>query len=201
MRISLQPGDALVLVDMQVDFVSGSAAVPGATRIIPVLNRYIARFEREGHAVIATRDWHPEMHVSFETFGGTWPRHCVAGTAGAEFDPRLAVKADTIMVSKGKHPGKEAYSAFDGSSLAILLQSLDVKRLFVGGLATDHCVHDTVRDALRHGFAVFLLQDAIRAVNAQPDDGVAAERAMVRSGATAIRFEDLDIVPEPASAE
>lgn len=198
MRVSLQSGDALLVVDVQADFVSGSLAVPGAASIVPVLNRYIAEFEREDLPVLATRDWHPVDHVSFVGHGGRWPAHCIARTSGASFAYGLHVDQDTVVVSKGKSQGKEAYSGFEGTDLARLLRMLHVKRLFVGGLATDYCVLNTVRDALRLRYTVFLLEDAIRAVNAHPDDGADAERAMLRAGAVEIRFEDIDVMPEPA---
>lgn len=195
MRVSLRAGDALVVVDMQVDFVSGTLAVPGAREIVPVLNTYIREFQRRGLPVVATRDWHPIGHVSFRDHGGRWPPHCIAGLTGAAFAPGLELGPETLVISKATHGDKEAYSAFDGTDLDLALRRLQLRRLFVGGLATDYCVLETVRDALRLRYAVFLLADAIRAVNLHPDDGADAERAMLRAGAVAIHFEEID-VPE-----
>ena len=183
----LQPGDALVVVDAQVDFVSGSLAVPGAARVLPALRHCIAAFAALGLPVFATRDWHPPDHVSFAAQGGPWPPHCVAGTPGAELAEGLGIGGETEVVSKGTHPGREAYSAFEGTDLDARLRRAGAKRLFVGGLATDYCVLHTVRDAIGLGYAVVLLLDAMRAVDATPHAGDAAIREMLALGAQAAR--------------
>ncbi len=177
-------GDALLIVDVQNDFLPGGAlAVPRGDEVVPVLNRWIARFREQGLPVIATRDWHPSGHCSFQSRGGPWPVHCVAGTAGADFAPGLELPKDTVVISKATEPDREAYSGFQGTDLARRLRTLGVRRLFVGGLATDYCVLETVRDALREGFDVVLLRDAVRAVDAHPGDGDRALREMERLGA------------------
>lgn len=186
--ISLQPGDALLVVDMQNDFVSGSLAVPGAGAIVPTLNRYIAAFVRQALPVFATRDWHPPDHCSFRERGGTWPTHCVAGTEGARFVPDLALPADAIVVSKATAVDREAYSTFSGTDLDRQLRARGIGRIFIGGLATDYCVVETVRDARKLGYAVCVLGDAIRAVNVRPGDGASAEEAMRRAGAGTIEL-------------
>lgn len=187
MDVTLQPGDALVIVDAQQDFVGGSLAVDGAEEIVPVLARYVRRFHAQGLPVIATRDWHPPDHHSFREQGGPWPAHCVAGTRGAEFAPGLQLDKDDIVVSKATTAGADAYSAFDATGLDATLRKLGIRRLFVGGLATDYCVAATVRDALRLGYPVFLLLDAIRAVDRHPEDGAVAVRTMLRQGAALLR--------------
>ncbi len=192
MNVQLQAGDALVLVDVQSDFVDGSLAVPGAASIVPALNRYVGEFERRGLPVVATRDWHPADHASFAAQGGRWPSHCVAGTRGAEFAPGLSLGPRASVVSKATERGREAYSGFDGTSLDATLRELGVKRLFVGGLATDYCVLETVKDALRHRYEVFLLGDAIRAVDARPGDGVRAQREMLWAGAAPLLLGDIE---------
>ncbi len=184
-------GDALLLVDVQRDFVSGSLAVRDAASILPILNRYIAEFARRGLPIVATRDWHPSGHCSFRAQGGPWPPHCIAGTPGAAFAAGLALGPRAIVISKAFAPERDAYSGFEGTPLDLRLRALKVRRLFVGGLATDYCVLHTVRDALRHGYAVFLLVDAIRAVNAQPMDGANALAAMRSAGASPLRFPEL----------
>jgi nicotinamidase/pyrazinamidase len=190
-RPLLRPGDALVIVDMQNDFVSGSLAVPGGGEVIPVLNRYIGIFARQNLPVIATRDWHPLRHRSFRECGGDWPAHCVASSAGAAFVPALALPADAIVISKGTQTDREAYSGFEGTDLDRQLRARGVLRLFVGGLATDYCVLNTVRDALAEGFEVLLLADAIRAVDVNAGDGTRAQGEMQKLGARPIRYEDL----------
>ncbi len=177
-------GDALILVDVQYDFLpGGSLGVTDGDAIIEPLNRVIEAFERAGQPVIATRDWHPADHISFAARGGPWPPHCVQGTHGAQFEDGLNLPQDAIVISKADTSDKDAYSGFEGTDLHQRLQSLDVTRVFVGGLATDYCVLNTVLDARRLGYDVVLLTDAIRAVNVTPDDGDKALGRMVGAGA------------------
>ncbi|MBK9130824.1 MAG: isochorismatase family protein [Gammaproteobacteria bacterium] len=182
-------GDALIVVDVQKDFLPGGRlAVPHGDEVIPVLNRYISLFQGRGLPVFLTRDWHPPEHCSFQSRGGPWPSHCVAATAGAEFASTLDIPTGTPVISKGTERGKDAYSGFEGTDLDRRLEKLGVSRVFVGGLATDYCVLNTVRDALAGGLRVVLLRDACRAVNVQARDGVRAEREMERLGALPAEF-------------
>lgn len=184
--IRLQAGDALVIVDVQNDFLpGGSLAVPHGDEVVAPLGALAARFSRAGLPVIATRDWHPAGHCSFRARGGPWPPHCVAGTPGAAFAPALALPPAAVIVSKADTPDVDAYSGFAGTDLHERLVSMSVTRLFVGGLATDYCVLETVRDGLAQGYAVVLLTDAVRAVDAVPGDGERAIRAMREAGAVA----------------
>lgn len=177
-------GDALILVDVQNDFLPGGAlAVPEGDEVIPVLNRWIAAFHARGLPIFATRDWHPRAHCSFKAQGGIWPQHCIADTDGAQFAPSLDLPAEAAVIAKATTPAKDAYSGFEGTDLGPRLHEQGVTRLFVGGLATDYCVLNTVRDALAEGFTVLLLTDAIRAVNVEPNDGAKAEAEMRRLGA------------------
>lgn len=179
-----RPGDALLLVDVQADFLpGGSLAVPRGDEVVPVLNRYIALFRQAGLPVVATRDWHPPDHCSFRARGGPWPPHCVAGSPGAGFAPLLALPRDALIVSKATTADREAYSGFEGTGLDDSLRGAGVERLLVGGLATDYCVLHTVRDALRLGYRTVLLTDAIRAVDAGPGDGERALAGMLEAGA------------------
>lgn len=183
-------GDALLVVDVQNDFLpGGSLAVPGGYAVVPVLNRYLARFAGASLPVYATRDWHPPDHCSFREQGGVWPPHCVAGSEGAAFSTLLQLPASAVVISKAERPEVDAYSGFAGTGLAEKLREAGVSRLFVGGLATDYCVLNTVRDALADGFAVVLLEDAIRAVDVQPGDGRRAIAEMARLGARQACFE------------
>jgi nicotinamidase/pyrazinamidase len=177
-------GDALVVVDVQNDFLpGGSLAVPGGNTVVAPLNAWIAGFAADGLPVVATRDWHPPNHCSFAAQGGAWPSHCVAGTAGANFAPMLALPPNALVVSKATAAEADAYSGFTCTDLHAHLQSLGIKRLFVGGLATDYCILNTVRDALLLGYAVMLLVDCIRAVDMKPGDGERAIVAMREAGA------------------
>jgi len=189
--IELQRGDALLVVDVQVDFVSGTLSVPDAAAVIPVLNRYIARFVAQGLPVIATRDWHPADHCSFRERGGLWPPHCVVDTPGGAFDPRLALPPGTIVVSKATARDREAYSAFAGTDLDRQLSALGIGRIFVGGLATDYCVRETIRDALQGGYRACFLVDAIRAVDVHPGDGARALAEMRGAGAASVALPDV----------
>ncbi len=182
--IPLQPGDALLVVDLQRDFLPGGAlGVPGGDEVVPVLNHCLALFERARLPVVLTRDWHPGDHVSFAAQGGPWPPHCVAGTPGAAFAADLAVPDAAQVVSKATLSHADAYSGFEGTALADSLRQRQARRLFIGGLATDYCVQATVLDALREGFEVVLLRDAVRAVDVMPGDGERALGAMQAAGA------------------
>ncbi len=188
----LAPSDALIIVDVQQDFLPGGAlAVPRSDEILPVLNGYIERFRAAGLPVVVTRDWHPPDHCSFKPQGGPWPVHCVAGTAGAGFPLELKLPEDVRIVSKAEDPMQDAYSGFSGTNLSAMLRALGIQRLFIGGLATDYCVLNTVLDALRKGFGVFLLEDAIRAVNVRPGDGERAVARMRERGAVALQLKAL----------
>lgn len=191
-RIVLQEGDALVIVDVQNDFLpDGALGIPHGNEVIPVLNSVIGRFVARRLPIVATRDWHPVNHCSFRDRGGPWPPHCVANTPGAAFAAGLHLPTDATVVSKAGSPDKDAYSGFDGTELEALLRAHGAKRLFVAGLATDYCVLSTVRDALARRFQVFVLEDAIRAVNVRPGDGDKAIMEMKQKGARLITMEQL----------
>ncbi len=187
---ALEPaeGDALILVDVQNDFVppAGALAVDGGREVIAPLNRMIEIFRARGLPIVATRDWHPPNHISFREQGGPWPPHCVQNSEGAQFVEGLALPPEATIISSATTPEKEAYSGFDHTDLDARLRSAQVSRVYVGGIATDYCVRETVMDALKLGYEVVLLQDAIRAVNVNPDDGDRAEREMREQGAVEI---------------
>jgi nicotinamidase/pyrazinamidase len=186
-----RPGDALLVVDVQNDFLpGGSLAVARGDEVVPALNQYIGAFEAQGLPVYATRDWHPERHCSFRAQGGPWPPHCVANTRGAEFAAALRLPPSATVISKATTPDEDAYSGFQGTDLDSRLRAAGIRQLFVGGLATDYCVLNTVRDALRLGYEVFLLSDAIRAVDVQAGDGLKAEEEMAKLGARRVSLKE-----------
>lgn len=180
---------ALLIVDVQNDFCPGGAlAVSEGDQVIAPLNRAAEAIAQRGGLVIASRDWHPRTTHHFREFGGTWPVHCVQGTPGAAFHPDLKLPAGTVIVSKGTGTEDDGYSAFegrtdDGKTLHEVLQAHGVRRLLVGGLATDYCVRASALDALKHGYEVVVLTNAIRGVNLQPDDSARALQEMQAHGA------------------
>jgi nicotinamidase/pyrazinamidase len=185
-------GDALVLVDVQRDFLPGGAlGVPGGDAVVPALNAYIETFSRLGLPLFATRDWHPPQHCSFHAQGGPWPPHCVVDTPGAQFAPGLRLPAQAVVVSKGTATAPDTYSGFGSTDLTQRLRDAGATRLFVGGLATDYCVLNTVTDALAQGFQAVVLTDAIAAVNVQPGDGERALAQMAQAGAVLARRQDI----------
>lgn len=178
------PNDALLVVDVQNDFLPGGAlAVGRGDEVLAPLNEAIRAFALVGRPIVASRDWHPAEHCSFKARGGPWPPHCVAGTAGAAFAGGLALPASAIVVSKATTADADSYSAFGGTDLAAQLRRRGVSRLVVGGLATDYCVLNTVLDACAEGFEVLVLTDAVRAVDVAPGDGERAIEKMKQAGA------------------
>lgn len=195
-EISLQEGDALLIVDVQNDFMPGGAlGVNEGDKIIEPINRALALFQTKVLPVFFSRDWHPSDHSSFRTQGGPWPPHCVRETTGASFTARIRVPDRAVTFSKGMDREKEQYSAFaaqadDGRSLREALFDLGIRRIFVGGLATDYCVLNTVLDLVIAGYTVVVLVDACRAVDVHPGDGEKAlEQMRVQGAATALTGE------------
>lgn len=183
------------MADIQMDFLPGGAlSVPEGDQVIPVLNEYSKIFATANAKIIASRDWHLPDHVSFKAQGGPWPPHCVQETEGARFNPDLKLPKGTLIVSKATDPSKEAYSVFDGTGLADELKAEGITRVFVGGLATDYCVVNSVLDARKLGFEAVVLLDATRGINVQPGDVDRAIAAMLESGADQVTLADF---PEP----
>jgi len=197
---------ALLLVDMQNDFMPGGALpVADGDDMVPVADALMKRFE----IVVATRDWHPAGHVSFASahagkkVGDTidmdgveqilWPDHCVQRSDGAMLHPGLDRSGITMTVDKGTDPLVDSYSGFfdnkrlQDTGLAAYLRKCDVDELFVCGLATDYCVMATVLDALDLDFSVTVIEDGCRAVDARPGDG---ERALIRMRQAGARVVD-----------
>jgi nicotinamidase/pyrazinamidase len=178
---------ALIVVDVQNDFCPGGAlAVENGDEVVAPLNQLIKEFLDRGDPVFKTRDWHPAKTKHFEAYGGTWPVHCVQHTRGAEFHPELLDDPRITIISKGVDENSDGYSGFDGTDLAMLLRQKGVEEVSVGGLATDYCVKHTATDALREGFKVKAVADAMRAVNVNSTDGAQAIEEMREAGAEVI---------------
>lgn len=195
--------DALLVVDIQNDFCPGGAlAVSNGDEVVAPANMLMQRFGR----VVLTQDWHPPDHQSFASahpgrqpfesidmpYGAQtlWPDHCVQGTVGAEFHPALDTKCAALIVRKGYHPLIDSYSAFfendrrTSTGLGGWLRELDVRRVFLCGLATDFCVHYSAIDARRLGFEVVVLLDACRAIDL--DGSLAAALDAMRKAGVAL---------------
>jgi len=178
-------GDALIVVDVQNDFVRGGAlAVPDGEMIVPLVNRLMGAFAQ----VVLTQDWHPAGHASFASshpgakpfqtiatpYGQQvlWPDHCVQGSHGAALVDGLAVDPAFLILRKGIHAAVDSYSAFleadrqTTTGLGALLQARGVERVFVAGLATDFCVAFSAVDARAAGFETYVVEDACRAIDA-----------------------------------
>jgi nicotinamidase/pyrazinamidase len=195
--IKIRNNDALIIVDVQNDFIPGGALpVPAGDQVVPVLNEYIKLFKKAAAEIFATRDWHPPNHVSFKEYGGIWPAHCIQQSEGAKFHPDLKLPADTTVISKAMNPSKESYSAFDGTELADNLKTRDIRRIFVGGLATDYCVKNTVLDAIKLCLETVLLLDAVQGINLKPGDAEKAIDEMSLNGAEKITLTDLPELSE-----
>ena len=176
--------DALIIVDVQRDFCPGGALpVPEGDQVVPFLNEYIKLFKKAKASILATRDWHPPNHISFKAQGGPWPPHAVQNTSGAKFHPDLKLPKHTTVISKAMNPQKDNYSGFEGAEPANTLKNQGIMRVFVGGLATDYCVKNTVLDTLKHHFQAILLLDAVPGINAEPGDDEKAINKMIDSGA------------------
>jgi nicotinamidase/pyrazinamidase len=180
-----RPGDALIVVDVQIDFCPGGALpIERGDEVVPVLNRWMAAAAGAKAPIFASRDWHPRRHLSFTESGGEWPVHCVQDSPGARFHPELRIPDSAIVVTKGVRFDRDQYSAFDETGLATELRKRGVQRVWVGGLAQDVCVRATVLDARREGFETIVIGDATRPVTHA--GGERATEDMRRSGA---RFE------------
>jgi nicotinamidase/pyrazinamidase len=187
--ISLTGADALLILDVQNDFLpGGSSAVAHGDAVIGPANQLLALYQAQRLPIFAARDWHPFGHSSFVEQGGPWPAHCVANTPGADFPAQLALPPDAVLISKGQQHEADASSAFRGTGLAHQLRQRGIGRLAVCGLATEYCVLNSVSDALALGFRVLLVLDAIRAVDACPGDGERAIARMIERGAVPVRL-------------
>ncbi len=202
MAVDIIPGerDLLLVVDVQNDFCpEGALGVPGGDAVVPVINRIQPGFAH----VVLTQDWHPAGHQSFaSTHPGhqpfetvevaygpqtLWPDHCVQGTPGAAFHPDLNTDKAEMIVRKGTRAEIDSYSAFyendrtTATGLAGYLRERGFTRVFIGGLATDYCVHFSALDAAREGFEAVVIEDACRGIDL---DGslAAAKRAMAEAG-------------------
>lgn len=206
--ISIGEHDALIVVDVQNDFCpNGALAVQDGHLVIDVINGLMGKFRH----VVLTQDWHPADHVSFADnhakqpfstitlpYGEQilWPRHCVQGSHGAKLHDALNQTPATLIIRKGHHADIDSYSAFleadrqTHTGLAGLLQQINVKRVFITGLATDFCVAWTAMDACDFGFECFVIDDACRGIDADGSLAQAWEQ-MTAKGVRRIDSQDI----------
>lgn len=191
--MKIEPTDALIVGDVQVDFCPGGALpVKGGDEIIPAINRLQPLFDNK----FFIRDWHPADHMSFSEHprfvDRSWPPHCVADTPGAKFHPDLNVPEHARIISKGTHPDREAYSAFSGTDLAVQLRRRGVRRVFLTGLATDYCVKNTALDARREGFETVLVEDAVKGIDIPAGTVATAIETMKDAGVEVVESGELN---------
>jgi len=183
--------DALIVVDLQPDFMPGGPlAVAEGDRIAAPIGRLASRFS----TVVATQDWHPAGHVSFAERGGPWPPHCLAGSAGAAVHAALPDELVTLKLRKGTGKDLDSYSGFRddagaATGLAGYLRERGVESLYVCGLARDFCVRATAIDAARAGFRVFVVDDLTRAVD--PASRGRVDRELAEAGVELIDSAEL----------
>lgn len=172
---------ALVVVDMLYDFIDGSMACKNADNAVERSLEFIDKMTsapqageneiRSQFPILFVRDFHPADHCSFAEQGGPWPPHCVQGTRGAAIHESLAPYAsEELSFYKGYRQDKEQYSGFEGineagQSLGDVLDIMDIKNVYVCGIATEYCVRNTAEDLKKAGFTVYVLQDCIAYVD------------------------------------
>lgn len=201
---------ALLLIDLQNDFVEGGAlAVPAGREVIEVANRLMPHFE----IVVATLDWHPKNHRSFASCNEgvqlyenfllnglpqtAWPDHCIANTSGADFVKGLELTGIHHIVHKGTDAEIDSYSGFydnghrKSTGLADYLRSAQVSDVFIMGLATDYCVRFTALDAVGDGFRTFVITDGCRGVGIRSNDIADAFDSMRKAGAELIESSEV----------
>lgn len=196
-NIQIDRNSALIIVDMQNDFIpGGSLAVDGGDLIIDDINEVAELFKSNRSKVVLTQDWHPHNHLSFASnhpgknpgdeftsedgaIGPVlWPDHCVQNTKGAEFHEDLKVNLADKIIQKGMNPKVDSYSGFQDNDkktetrLREYLNSMNIKRIFICGLALDYCCYFTAIDGVDFGFDVFFLVDLTQGID-QPEGNIA----------------------------
>ncbi len=204
MAISITTRDALIVIDIQNDFLPGGAlAVSGGDEIIPGINMLMKTFQHHGARIILTQDWHPENHLSFagrhdgkapfDPIGGVcgigpvlWPDHCIQGTFGARFHEQLDVDLAHLIIRKGFHEQIDSYSAFTendkktDTGLAGYLNNAGLNRIFLCGLAFDYCVFWSAMDGIKKGFKTFVIPEFCRHISEKSSRH--AEKEMAGAG-------------------
>ena len=212
-NIRVKDTDALVIVDIQNDFMpSGALAVKGGDEIVVPINHLAERFHRRDSLIVMTQDWHPPNHFSFASTHDMqpyalyesngigpvlWPDHCIQGTAGAEFHPQVQVKLANALIRKGYHLAVDSYSTFiendkkTQTGLSGYLRVLRKERVFLCGLALDYCVHYSAVDGRDLGFEVVVPIDLTRAIDSPRGRLSEVLKVMAERGVQFVRSTDI----------
>lgn len=190
--------DVVVVVDVQVDFApgcDGALPVPGADATVPAINKVVGMFSR----VIATRDAHPPDHCSFVENNGPFPRHCVIGTEGFQYHPDFNTSAIQVEIRKGTNKDKECFSGFEAGCINLFHAisggwPVENQRVFVVGWATEYCIQATALDAVRNGFKVYVISDAVAGVT--PETSASAVKEMQEAGVIFITSDELERIDD-----
>jgi len=182
--------NALILVDLQNDFLPGGAlAVPHGDEVIPLADELQRRFD----VVVATQDWHPAETPHFADFGGLWPVHCVIGSAGAEFLPGLPIEGPVVRKGSGPEDGYSGFSVLHlptgqnrETELSAILDENGIMGITIVGLAGDWCVRSTAVDGVRLGYRVTVPLALTRFVELNPGDTESAVAQMREAGVTLV---------------
>ena len=188
MSIAIEPRDALIVVDIQNDFMPGGAlAVKDGDKIVSGINVVMKKFQKNGARNILTQDWHPKDHLSFanrhedkkpfDLIDGVlgigpvlWPDHCIQGTKGSEFYDQLDVTMAHLIIRKGIDREIDSYSTFTendrqtDTGLAGYLKNANLKRVFICGLALDYCVYWSAMDGVRKGFETLVIVELCKGI-------------------------------------
>lgn len=213
-NIKINEKDALIIVDMQNDFIpGGSLAVEEGDLIVEDINKIASKFKENNGTIILTQDWHPQNHLSFASnhkgknpgdaymsedgaIGPVlWPDHCIQGTKGARFHKELKIDLADKIIQKGMNPNVDSYSGFQDNDkksetgLRKYLNAKKIKRIFVCGLALDYCCYYTAMDGLEFGYKVYFLVDLTRGVDLPEGNVENALKNLKKSGIKFVKNE------------
>lgn len=211
-NVLIKPDDALIIVDMQNDFMpGGSLPVEEGDQIINEINKVAEKFKKNKATIVLTQDWHPKEHLSFasnhqgmqpgdkyqtEAIGPVlWPDHCVHNTHGSEFHVDLKKEYAHAIIRKGYHPDIDSYSGFiendkkSETGLAGYLKSLKIKKIFICGLALDYCCFATAMDGVDFDFKVYFIVDLTKGIDLPAGNISNALESMLNKGITFVMKE------------
>lgn len=213
-NLKIKNDDALIIVDMQYDFMPGGALpVEEGDQIIEGINNIANKFKNSGAKIVLTQDWHPKNHLSFasnhpgkkpgdeyqtESIGPVlWPDHCVQGSKGARFHEHLQTIYANAIIRKGYNPKIDSYSGFrendrkSETGLAGYLKSSKIHRIFVCGLALDYCCYFTAMDGIELGFEAFFITDLTKGIDIPPGNISESLKNMYNKGVKFVNKESL----------